>query len=54
MHCPIEKARVFLLPILALDKSKISQVIKILEEYSKFFGLTIDIVSEKTIMVKRD
>ena len=53
-HCPIEKARVFLLPILALDESKISQVVEILREYSKFLGLTDNIVSKKTIMVTRN
>ena len=50
----IEKARDFSLLTLALDKSKISQVVKILQEYSKFLGLTDNIVSKKMIMVKRD
>ena len=54
MRCPIEKARVFPLPTLALDESKISQVVEILREYSKFLGLTDNMVSEKTIMVKGD
>ena len=54
MRCPIEKARVFPLPTLALDKSKTSQVVKILQEYSKFLGLTDNMVSEKTIRVKGD
>ena len=54
MRCPIEKARVFPLPTLALDESKISQVVEILREYSKFLGLTDNIVSEKMIIVKED
>ena len=54
MRCLIEKARVFSLPTLALDKSKISQVIKILQEYSEFLGLMDNMVSKKTIVVKRD
>ena len=54
MRCPIEKAKVFSLLTLALDKSKISQVVEILREYSKFLGLIDNIIREKTIMVKRD
>ena len=54
MCCPIEKAKVFPLPILTLNKSKISQIVKILQEYSKFLGLAKNIVSKKTIIVKKD
>lgn len=54
MRYPIKKARVFFLPIVALDKSKISQVVKILQKYSKFLHLTDNMVSKKTIMVKKD
>lgn len=54
MHCPIEKARVFPLLTLAFEESKISQVVKILREYSKFLGLTDNMISEKIIMVKKD
>ncbi len=54
MRCLIKKARVFLLPTLAFDESKISQVVKILQEYSKFLGLTDDMVSKKMIIVKGD
>lgn len=54
MRCFIEKAKIFLLPTLALDKSKINQVIEILKEYSKFLSLTDNMISEKMIIVKRD
>ena len=54
MHCPIGKAKVFPLLTLAFDKLKISQIVKILQEYSKFLGLTDNIVSKKTIIVKKD
>lgn len=54
MRYSIEKARGFPLLILTLDESKISQIVEILQEYSKFFGLIDNMISEKMIIVKRD
>lgn len=45
---------VFFLPTFALDKSKISQIVKILREYSKFLGLMNDMIGEKMIIVKKN
>ena len=54
MYYFIQKAKVLSLLILALDKSKISQVVKILQKYFKFFCLTDNMVSKKMIIVKSD
>lgn len=54
MHCFIEKARVFFLLTLALDKSKINQFVEILQEYFKLFDLINDIISKKIIIIKED
>lgn len=54
MHFSIKKTRVFLLSILILDKSKISYVIEILQEYFKFLNLTDNIINEIIIIVKEN
>lgn len=54
MRCFIEKMRDFFLPILALNKFKISQIIKIFQKFSKFISLMDNIVSKNRIIMKKD
>lgn len=54
MHYIIEKARVFLLSTFTLDKSKISKVVEILQEYSKYLGLIDNMISKRMIIVKKN
>lgn len=54
MRCCLEKAEVLTLPTLALDKAKISDVIKILNSYIKILNLMPKMIDDTLVLLKKN